>query len=104
MSYIEYRAVIKFVTRKDFNATEISKKLDSVYRDDALSYYIVAKCIAEDKKPERSFKDSFRTGHPSTVITDENIQAVERIVMRDRANLCPSRSLPIDYFNNNNSL
>ena len=101
MSNIEYRVVMKFVARKGFNATEISKELDSVYKDDVLSYHIVAKCIAEVKKPERSFKDSFRTGHPSTIITDKNIQAVERIVMRDRANLCPSRRLPIGFFNNN---
>ena len=36
------------------------------------------------KNPERGFEDTPRTGRPSTTITDENIEAVERIVMRDR--------------------
>ena len=84
MSNIEYRAVRKFFTRKGLNATEISKELDSVYKDDASSYRTVAKWVAEFKDPERGFEDSPRTGRPSTITTDENIEAVERIVMRDR--------------------
>jgi transposase len=84
MSNIEHRAVIKFFTRKGLNATEISKELDNVYKDSAPSYHTVAKWVAEFKDPERGFEDSPRTGRPSTVTTTENIEAVERIVMRDR--------------------
>ena len=40
--------------------------------------------MAEFKDPERGFEDAPRSGRPSTTVTDENIQAVERIVMRDR--------------------
>jgi transposase len=84
MSNIEYRAVIKFFTRKGLNATEIRKELDSVYKDSAPSYRTVAKWVAEFKDSERGFEDAPRIGCPSTTITDENIEAVERIVMRDR--------------------
>jgi [histone H3]-lysine36 N-dimethyltransferase SETMAR len=84
MSNIEHRAVIKFFTRKGLNATEISKELDNVYKDSAPSYRTVAKWVAEFKDPERGFEDSPRTGRPSTTTTDENIEAVEQIVMRDR--------------------
>jgi transposase len=84
MSNIEHRAVIKFSTRKGLNATEISKELDNVYKDSAPSYRTVAKWVAEFKDPEPGFEDSPRTGRPSTVTTAENIEAVERIVMRDR--------------------
>ncbi len=84
MSNIEHRAVIKFFTRKGLNATKISKELDNVYKDSAPSYRTVAKWVAEFKDPERGFEDSPRTGRPSTVTTAENIEAVERIVMRDR--------------------
>ena len=84
MSNVEHRPVIKFFIWKDLNATEISKELENVYRDDAPSYGILAKWVAESKESEYAFKDSARTGRPSTIITDQNIQAVERIVMRDR--------------------
>ena len=33
---------------------------------------------------ERAFEDVPRMGRPSTITTDENIEAVERIVMRNR--------------------
>ena len=36
------------------------------------------------KDPERAFEDTLRIGHPSTITADENIEAVERIVIRDR--------------------
>jgi histone-lysine N-methyltransferase SETMAR len=84
MSTIEHRAVIKFFTRKGLNATDIHKELDSVYGDSAPSYRTVAKWVAEFKDPERGFEDAPRSGRPSTTVTDENIQAIERIVMRDR--------------------
>ena len=84
MTNIEYRAVIKFFTRKELNAIEISKELDNVYKDSAPSYCTVTKWVAEFKHPERGFEDAPRIGRPSTMTTDENIEAVERIVMRDR--------------------
>ena len=84
MSNIEHRAVIKFFTRKGLNATEISKELDNVYKDSTPSYRTVAKWVAEFKDPERGFEDAPRSGRPSTAVSNENIQAVERLVMRDR--------------------
>ena len=44
----------------------------------------IVKWFAEFKDPERAFEDSPQTGHPSTITTDQNIQAVERIVIHDR--------------------
>ena len=84
MSNIEYRIVIKFFTRKGLNTTEIGKELDNAYKDSAPSYRTVAKWVAEFKNPERGFGDAPRMGRPSTITADENIEAVERIVMRDR--------------------
>ena len=43
MSNIEHRAVIKFLTQKGLNTTEISKELDNVYKDSTPSYRTVAK-------------------------------------------------------------
>ncbi|CAF1509024.1 unnamed protein product [Adineta ricciae] len=84
MSNIEKRAVIKFFIRKGLNATEISEELEDVYGDSAPSYRTVAKWVGEFKDPERGFEDAPRSGRPLTTTTDENIEAVERIVLRDR--------------------
>ena len=83
-SNTEHRVVIKFFTRKELNAIELSKELQNVYKDSAPSYRTVAKWVAEFKDPERAFKDASRMSRPSTITADENIEAVERIVMRDR--------------------
>ena len=84
MLNIEHRVVIKFSTQKGLNTTEISKELNNVDKDSAPSYRTVANWVAEFKNPERSFEDAPRMGCPSTTTADENIEAVERIVMRDR--------------------
>ena len=84
MLNIEHRAIIKFFTRKGLNATEISKELDNVYKDSTPLYHTVAKWVAEFNNPERAFEDAPRMGRPSTITADENIEAVERIVMRNR--------------------
>ena len=83
-SNIEHPAVIKFFTRKRLNVIEISKELDNGYKDSAPSCRTVAKWMAEFKDPERAFEDAPRMGRPSTITTDENIEAVERIVIYDR--------------------
>ena len=40
--------------------------------------------MAEFKDLEHGFEDALRMSRPSTITTDENIEAVERIVMCDR--------------------
>ena len=80
MLNIEHRAVIKFFTRKGFDATEISMELENVYKDSAPSYLTVIKWVAEFKDPEGTFEDAPRMGRPSIITTDENIEAVERVI------------------------
>ena len=58
--------------------------MDSVYKDNVSSYRIDAKWLAEFKELERAFEDSLRTRRPSTIITDENIGTIQRIIVRDR--------------------
>ena len=40
--------------------------------------------VAEFKNLAHGFEDASRMGHPSTITTDENVEAVERIGTRDR--------------------
>ena len=84
MLNIEHRAVIKIFTRKGLNTSKISKELHNVYKDSAPSYCIVTNWVAGFKNPERAFEDSPRMSRPSAITTDENIEAVERIAMRNR--------------------
>ena len=84
MLNIEHRPVIKFFTRKGLNAREISKELENVYKDSAPSYRTVAKWVTEFNNSEHGFEDVPRMGRPSTITTQENIEAVQRIVMRHR--------------------
>ena len=84
MSNIECRPFIKFFTQKGLNATEIGKELDKVYKDDTLPYRTVTKWVAQFRDLERDFEDSLGMGRPFTSTTDQNIEAVQRIVMCDR--------------------
>ena len=84
MSNIEHLAIIKFFTRKGLNTTELSKELENVYKDSALSHRTVAIWVVEFNDPERAMEDSPRMSNPSTITADENIEAVERIVIHDR--------------------
>ena len=76
--------VIDSFSRKSLNATEISKRLESVYNVHALSYCTAAKWVPEFKHSQRAFEDSSRTDRSSTIITHQNIQALPQILMRDR--------------------
>ena len=40
--------------------------------------------MTEFRNPECAFEDAPRMGRPSTITIDENIEAVEQIVMRNR--------------------
>ena len=81
MLNIEHRTFIKFSTWKGLNTTKISKELDNVYKNSAPSHH---KWVAEFKDPERAFEGAPRMDHPSIIAANENIEAVERIVMVDR--------------------
>ena len=78
---VECRPIVKLFTQKGLHATGISKALYSIYKDDAPSYRTVTKWVTEFKDSERGFEDPLRMGRPSTITTDENIEAIER---RDR--------------------
>jgi hypothetical protein len=53
MANIEHRAVIKFLTVKGLNVTEINKDLDNIYKDSAPPYDTIVKWMAEIKQLER---------------------------------------------------
>ena len=56
----------------------------SVDKDDALSYLTIAKSLDEFKDSQLAFEDSPWTDPTSAITTDQNIQALQRIGMRNR--------------------
>ena len=83
MLNIEHQPVIKFFTGKGLNTTEISKKLENVYKDSASSYRTVTNWVVEFNNPEHGFEDAQRMGRRSTITVQENIEFVQRIVVRN---------------------
>ena len=65
---MKHGAVTKFYSRKGLNATQISQKLDNVYKNYTSSYHTVAKRVAKFKYLERGFEDAARSDPASTAV------------------------------------
>ena len=81
---IEFRAVIKFLTKEDAEAKEIHRRMADVYGDSSPKYSTVAKLSAEFKRGRDSLEDDPRPGRPADVISQEMIDRVERLVLNNR--------------------
>ena len=81
---IEFRAVIKFLTREGAKAKEIHWHMTDVYGDSSPNYSTVAKWSAEFKSGRDSLEDDPRPGHPADVNSQEMINCVERLVLNNR--------------------
>ena len=80
---IEFRAVIKFLTKEGAKAKEIHRRKADVYGDSSQKYSTVAKWSAEFKRGRDSLDDP-RPGRPADVISQEMIDRVERLVLNNR--------------------
>ena len=81
---IEFRAVIKFLTKEGAKAKEIHRHMADVYGDSSPKYSTVAKWSAEFKRGRDSLEDDPRAGRPADVISQEMIDRVERLVLNNR--------------------
>ena len=80
---IEFRAVIKFLTKESAKAKEIHRRMADVYGDSSPKYSTVAKWSAEFKRGRDSLEDDPRLGRPADVISQEMIDRVERLVLNN---------------------
>ena len=78
---IEFRAVIKFLTKEGAKAKEIHRRMADVYGDSSPKYSTVAKWSAEFKCGRDSLEDDPRPGRPADVISQEMFDRVERLML-----------------------
>jgi hypothetical protein len=80
----EYRAVIKYLVKKGKCAKEINEELLATYQQCSPSYATVKRWTRLFKDGRGSIKDDEHPGPSCTVVTDENIKKVEKLVLEDR--------------------
>ena len=81
---IEFRAVIKFLTKEAAKAKEIHWRMTDVYGDSSPKYSTVTKWSAEFKRGRDHLEDDPRPDRPTDVISQEMIDRVERLVLNNR--------------------
>ena len=81
---IEFRAVIKSLTKEGAKTKEIHWPMAHVYGDSSPKYSTVAKWSAEFKRGRDSSEDDPRPGRPADDIRQEMIDRVERLVLNNR--------------------
>ena len=81
---IEFRAVIKFLTKEGAKAREIHRRMADVYGDSSPKYSTVAKRSAEFNRERDSLEDDPRPGRPADVISQEMVDRAERLVLINR--------------------
>jgi histone-lysine N-methyltransferase SETMAR len=81
---VEYRAVIKFLTKEGVSAPIIHERLVKVYQDQSPSYRTVTRWAGEFARGRESIEDDPHPGRPIEVTNEKFCNAVEKLVMEDR--------------------
>jgi len=84
MSKVEYRAVIKFLSKEGLAPAATKQCVDDVYDEASLSYSTVKELSKQFLLGRESVEDEPREGRPMEVVTEENIRCVEEELLRDR--------------------
>ena len=84
MSKVEYRAVIKFLTKEGLAPAAIKQSLDGVYGEVSPSYSTVKEWAKQFRLGRESVEDELRQGRPVEVVTEENIRLIEEQLLCDR--------------------
>ncbi|GBP23279.1 Putative uncharacterized protein FLJ37770 [Eumeta japonica] len=84
LSNIEHRAVIKYFVKKGKTPKQIFEDMVSVLQESAPSYTKVKKWARLFQQGRESCEDDPRPGRPVTVVTEENVRKIEKLVLADR--------------------
>jgi transposase len=80
----EMRGVIRFLIAEGVKPVEIIRRIQAQYGDNCSSCNKIYEWIDHFKKGRTSVCDEERSGRPSTLSTQNNIQAVERMLRENR--------------------
>jgi len=83
MENVNFRFYIKTQYKLGKQAIEIFNQLKAVYNDQAPSYATVARWVALFKNGRESIEDDPRSGRPITGVTQDNIDAVRKVIVED---------------------
>jgi len=83
MDKLSTRSYIKTRLLLGLTATEIYEELTAAYGQDVVSYRTVAHWVHRFSSGREPLEDDPRSGHPITVITQQNIDAVKDLVNDD---------------------
>nr|CAI5834752.1 unnamed protein product [Callosobruchus analis] len=81
---IEYRSVIKFLTKKGLTPKIIKERLNGVYGQSSISYWVVKEWAKRFRMGQKFLEDDERPGRPVKVITEDKVALVEELVLSDR--------------------
>jgi len=84
MSKVEYRAVIKFLSKEGLAPAAIKQRLDGVYGEASPSYSTVKEWAKQFLALGESVEDEPCEGQPVEVVTEENIRCIEEELLSDR--------------------
>ncbi|XP_055691043.1 protein GVQW3-like [Lutzomyia longipalpis] len=80
MDRIEYRSVIKFLTKEGTSPSEIHKRLQAVYGTDAPSFSTVKAWARQFRFGKETVADEPRTGRPADATSDEIVERVSDLI------------------------
>lgn len=83
MFKIEYRAVIKFLTKEGVLPTAIKQRLDAVYGKASPSFSTVKEWARQFRLGREIIQDEERVGRPADMTTEENVNFVKMEVMKN---------------------
>jgi len=83
MENVNFRFYIKTQYRLGKQTIEFFNELKTIYNDQAPSYATVARWVTLFKDGRESIEDDPRSGRPITGVTQDNIEAVSKVIMED---------------------
>ena len=80
---MNFRFYIKTQYKLGKQTIEIFNQLKAIYNDQSPSYATVARWVALFLNSRESIEDEPRSGHQITGFTQNNIEAVSKVIMKD---------------------